>query len=802
MKIPFRDDRAAPSSPSASPARARRTGAPVSGLLRRLLERWSRAAILPGAGEVRLPGLAAPVTVVFDEHDVPHIRAESDADAFRAQGYCHARDRLFQMDLGRRLLRGRLSEAIGDRPLGATVGLASVAGGVTASRLDHLMRVLGLEASAWRAWKVCAGATRAALLAYAEGINGALARLRHRPLEHRLLLLRIAPWSPLDSILLAKGLDLALSYKWRAGPLFAAIADALESGGALLDQLLGAYPAPASAGASAPRPPPAPAGVAAGAPLAGSNAWLVGAGRSASGKPLLACDPHLALGLPGLWHLASVEGAAYRAVGACLPGVPGVIIGRTPNLAWGVTNAMLDDADLWREELDRTGTRYRVDGAWRPLGVEIEEIRVRGGRRRTILVRRTHRGPLVSDALSGDRGPAWSIRMLLHEPGSAIDAFLALGRSRRVAEALAATAGLPSPAVHLFVADAEGAAAYRWLGRVPLRGHVVHPLLPRDGTTSASDWRGFAPCAALPGLEVPADGVAINANDGRLTAGSRLYLSCFWEPEHRAERIADALGERRGLSAEDLDALQLDAFHGGAEAFRRTVLAPSAEAVARARPELAPLLERILGWRGDCSADARGALPAHLLYQHLVRRTFGPHLGEDLLRPWMDLINAVDAPLLAAFDRPDSAWAPPRERAALVGRALADVAEDLRRHGLDPDAPWGRLHTVTLRHPLGGAAPLARTFNRGPYAVAGGPFAVCSGQYAHSRPGPVQVGQTYRQVVDLADPESARMVSAGGQSGHVGSPHYDDLTALWLAGRTLPMRLGLAAGRRLILAPA
>ena len=182
-------------------------------------------------------------------------------------------------------------------------------------------------------------------------------------------------------------------------------------------------------------------------------------------------------------------------------------------------------------------------------------------------------------------------------------------------------------------------------------------------------------------------------------------------------------------------------------------------------------------------------MPWHLLYHHLLRRTFGPRLGPTLLQHWMGVINLVDAALFDAFERDDSPWAPVNTRSTLLTEALEDTARDLQARGLQPDATWGSFHTLTLKHPAGASPALARAYNRGPYPADGGPYSVVSGQYLHARPGPVIAGQSYRQVIDLGDPRAGRMVTFGGQSGHIGSPHYDDLTPLWRAYDTIPMRL-------------
>ncbi|MBL9085944.1 MAG: penicillin acylase family protein [Planctomycetia bacterium] len=630
-------------------------------------------------------------------------------------------------------------------------------------------------------------------------MNAVAARLGpSTSVEHRLMGMPVEPWTPLDTCLVGKGMALGLSFKWRAGVVFAAIADVLRDAPEHLRTILPRAPGAGDTTALRLAGPPARDPRALGqalaflgwdAPVAGSNAWIVGGGRSASGAPILANDPHLALSLPSVWYLASVRGGAYAAVGATLPGAPAVVLGRTPTVAWGTTNAMLDDGDLWHEEVDGNGTRYKVDGAWRDLEVETQEIRRRGAAPVLFRLRRTHRGPLLSDALPGAQDRPLSLRLTLHETTHDLQPFLRMGRARTAADVEAAFDGYGAPAQNLVCATTEGVAAYRFLGRVPVRP-PGEPALPRDGRTSASDWTGFVPPADLPAWTLPPGGQFVTANDGHLGPDYPHYLSNLYEPRWRADRIRALLGRRTGLTADDLAAMQLDTTSLAAEAFRRVVVLPCADAIRRTRPPAVPMLDRLLSVTGDESAGAVGPALLHLTYYHLARRVFGVRLGDDLTHRWMACINLMDEPLMAAFASPDSPWAKPAVRATLLGEAMEAAARDLAARGLGIDARWGDVHTLTLRHPLAAVPGLGAGFRQGPWPSGGGPYTVLSGQYLHDRPAEQVVGASFRQVVDLADPEgSARMITFGGQSGHAGSRHFADLSAVWRAGGFVPSRL-------------
>jgi penicillin amidase len=381
--------------------------------------------------------------------------------------------------------------------------------------------------------------------------------------------------------------------------------------------------------------------------------------------------------------------------------------------------------------------------------------------------------------------------------------FVNLGRARTEADVLDAVRGFGSPAQNFVYATTEGRGGYRLIGRVPLRPSG-EPALPRDGTTSASDWTGEVAADAMPAFAVAHDGHVVTANNAH-ARNPPVYFSNLYEPAWRAQRIRELLAGRAGLSCEDMVAIQRDAHSLQAETFRRLVVLPSTDAIRATRPPAAPMLDCLLAVTGDESTNAVGPALLHFTYYHLARRVFGAAVPEELVHRWMACINVMDAPLLAALTDPDTPWATPAVRATLLGEAMEDAAKDLAARGLSIHARWGEVHRLTLRHPLSAAPGIGAAFTRGPYEMPGGPFTPDSGMYFHHQPAAMVVGASFRHVVDMADPErTARMVIFGGQSGHVGSRHYDDLTPIWRAGEFVPSRLERwpERGRDLRLLPA
>ena len=785
-------------------------------LVKMLVDGWGRRSPWPRQECVPLRGLSQRVRVLRDNYGVAHIRASTDGDAMRAQGYCHALDRYLQMDLLRRVLRGRLAATIGDRQ----VALPFARGGSSVDS-DRFMQSIGLAASATSSFYVLGEDAQGLLRAYAEGVNAAGGQLARVPSPSmRLLRIRFKPWTPEDCLLIGKAMALMLSFKWRTAQVFHGIEERLRGDSKRLRELL---PRAEDFGDEAMlrletwARSDGPIYLPRHAPMRGSNAFMVGAARSASGAPILANDPHLDLSLPSIWYLGSVHGRTYRAVGASIPGVPGIVLGRSEHVAWGVTNAMVDDADLWIEELDAAGTHYRLDDRWMRLRVETMRIERKGRGPLIYRQRYTHRGPLLSDAYGHTQAPHYSIRFAMSEPSRDVEAFLRLGRARSVDAVKQAFLDYGSPAQNFLVADAQGKAHYMLVGRVPKRamegaGAPAHPALPRDGTTRASDWTGYVAPRVLPAWDVASGDICVSANQPHIgsqphganqphsasqphsahkAAAHRpaAYISHLYEPAYRSWRILERLESQATHNQESLASIQMDCQSLAVRRFRSAILLPLAPVVRARVPALAPTLDRLIAWDGLETSSSTEAALWHFTYHHLVRRTFGARLGTYALERWMGSINLVDAALFRAFASNNSAWVPVDVRATLFAEALNDARAALVASFGTTRVRWGEVHELTLHHPASSTPWTRRAYARGPYEVAGGPFSVCSGQYSHIRPARVYGGASLRFVVDLAQPEHGRMIMPGGQSERPGSRHYNDMTARWLINDGIAMRL-------------
>ncbi|HSJ55410.1 MAG TPA: penicillin acylase family protein, partial [Anaerolineae bacterium] len=449
-------------------------------------------------GTVRLPGLDGKVEIYRDEWGIPHIYAETDHDLFFAQGYVHAQDRLWQLEFNRRIAPGRLSEVLGEAALAD----------------DRYLRTLGMGRAAQAEADELDAESRAALEAYAAGINAYVAEGRALPIEFTILGFEPEPWTPADSIGWGKVIawDLATNrdqelfrvdlmarvgeeQMWALTPPYPAnaplsIAREVEYGSLstrLLPQggLRGKWLAPSGRGL-------------------GSNTWVVGGSRSTTGRPLLANDPHLGIQMPSIWYEIGLhcrelnERCRYEAVGSSFPGAPAVVIGHNPWIAWGMA-APLNDVQDWYVEKVNPDNPHQVEyqGRWEDVHVIREEIRVKGWEEPDVVeVRVTRHGPIMSDVMD-DAGQVLALRWRALEPSTLMPAVLSVGRARDWDEFRAALSQWTIAGMNFVYADVEGNIGFQVTGEIPIRA-AGDGLLPAPGWTGDHEWIGSVPFDEMP----------------------------------------------------------------------------------------------------------------------------------------------------------------------------------------------------------------------------------------------------------------------------------------------------------------
>jgi penicillin amidase len=735
-------------------------------------------------GTLSVQGLHRPVEVLRDRWGVPHVYARTEHDLFFAQGYVHAQDRLWQMELNRRTASGRLSELFGERTL----------------RTDRFLRTLGLRRAAELEWNLLSEDTKSALRSYAAGVNAFLRQNRGRvPLEFVLLRSTPEPWTPLDSLSFGKLMAYELGGNWQTEVLRAELLRRLGPE-ATRRLLAGELPeAPVVVGG---RPVGGGSTGAGGGALVGSNNWVLSGRLTDTGKPYLANDPHLRAAFPSIWYTVHLQGGRYRVAGFSFPGVPGVVVGHNGVVAWGVTNANPDVQDLFVERLHpRDPSRYLFRGRWRVVDVRVEEIRIRGRAPERWVVRSTHHGPILNGAVEGLREVV-ALRWTALLPTTVAEGVLRLNRARSWREFREALRFFHVPSQNFLYADREGNIGYQLPGRIPVRAKG-DGTVPVPGWTGEHEWVGWVPYEALPNVFNPARGWIATANNRVTPPGYPYHLGSEWSEGLRARRIVDVLTSKPKHTLEDLKRLQYD--HVSLAA-RRVV--PVLVRVHAADEAVRAAQQDLRRWDGTVSADSRAAAVYEAFLVHAVQYLFRARLGEQLWERYAARAFAMAA-FLRLWDRPRDPWWGPggRDRAAaeILRRAVRDLEARLGRGRSRWN--WGALHQVYFDHPLASLPVLGRWLSVGPIPAPGDGWTVNQAAYSLLNPFRQTVVASMRMVVDFADLDRSVAVHTTGQSGLPGHPHRADLTPLWASGGYHPLLWSRTAVERhavarLVLQPA
>ncbi len=703
---------------------------------------------------VALPGLRDAAEVRWDRWGVPHVYAKSQADAFLLQGYLHAEDRLWQMELHRRIGSGRLSEIFGERTLEA----------------DRFLRRVGLHRVAVAEVAGLSPEAGAMLEAYCRGVNGWLKDRRRLPLEFALLGFTPQPWCPADCLLWGKLMGWGLALNWDVELFRAGLADRVgqETAASIEWSYPGGHPLTASPGTeSSPPSDPGPAAARALSAIlgGGSNAWVVSGERSATGKPLLANDPHLVPQLPSVWYEIHLDCPEFQVSGASLPGAPGIMIGHNERIAWGITASMVDTQDVYLEEMGENGCRFRDQTE--PVQVVREEIRVRG---RTSIVDEevvvTRHGPVLFPM-------GYALRSSLLDPGTVAEAALQLLKAGTWDRFRAALALWDAPSLNFLYADVDGNIGYQLAGRTPRRPEGTG-LAPLPGWTGEHEWDGYLSPEELPHALNPAEGYLVNANN-KPTADGGPYLAGEWVDGYRAMRIIDQITASLKLDLIDLARMQKDVLSLPALEFKPFLRG-------------SPLLRE---WDARMTADSAAACVYSVFRVRLFYGLLRKRLGEKA-----DVYFGIPVHPLATtssyqFRGTSGALAMLKEDgAAVVDQALGEAMRELERLlGPNPKGwKWGKLHRAGFEHPLGAVRVLGWLLNRGPYPVGGDGDTVLQSSYSFRTPYAASRWlPSLRFIADTSNWDRCLSVHVPGQSGRPGARHYDDQIAIWLRGEHHPM---------------
>jgi penicillin amidase len=523
----------------------------------------------------------------------------------------------------------------------------------------------------------------------------------------------------------------------------------------------------------------------------GSNSWVIGGGRTSTGKPILANDPHLSPTLPGIWMQMGLHcECGVNVEGFTFSGLPGVVIGHNDRIAWGFTNLNPDVTDFYLERVD--GSRYQVDGAWQDLTVRQETVKVAGGKAVTITIRSTKHGPLLSDA-SEDMRKVWrdtavALRWTALDPGRTVDALFALDKARDWTEFRRAASMFEVPSQNMVYADVDGNIGYQSPGRVPIRGKGDGKW-PSPGWDAAYDWTGYIPFDELPSVLNPGDGYVVTANNDVIGGQYQRFLTDDWSYGYRSQRITDLVAANARASLDDVQKMQFD---------NRNNIAPDV-VPALLDVQLSGTAEKaralLRGWDFQQGQDSAAAAYFNAVWRHLLSGLFdelpGDHRPDGYDR-WFEVVRGL-------LGQPSSRWwdvkgtAAVETEADVLGAALRDGAAELtKRYGDDPAKwRWGAMHQLTLRNPTFGTSGIGVIewlFNGSAVDAAGGPDTVNATGWDATEDYEVSHVPSMRMIVDLGNLDNSRWVNLTGVSGHAFTDHYLDQTELWRTGQTFPMR--------------
>ncbi|MBI2948563.1 MAG: penicillin acylase family protein [Verrucomicrobia bacterium] len=757
------------------------------------LQTRARSALVQSSGQISVPGLRQPVTILRDPWGVAHIYAETQADLFFAQGFVAAQDRLWQLDLWRRVGEGKLAEILGPR----------------AVERDRFARLLRYRGDMNKEFASYAPDGREIIEAFVRGVNFFIQSSRDKlPIEFQLTGIRPEPWTPEVCVTRMAGYIMTRN----AGLEVARARLIRELGAAAVDELVPTDPF---------RPLQIPVGLdlegidarilgtatAAGAairfdPLDGSNNWVVDGALTTTGKPLLANDPHRPVMLPSLRYLVHLAGAGWNVIGSGEPALPGVAIGHNERIGWGITIYGLDQQDLYVEETNPNNpNEYRRRGRWAPMRVAREQIKVKGAAQPVeVTLKFTAHGPVIYEDTNRHR--AYALRWVGSEPGSAgYLASLSVGRARNWNEFERALQRWKVPSLNFVYGDVEGNIGWHVGGLAPVRKGWFG-LLPVPGAEGRYEWRGFLRVTQLPHSYNPARHFLASANNKLIPPGYRRELGYDFAAPFRYQRIEEVLGAGEGkFSIADFERLQHDVVSLPARRLTRVL-----KEAKGARASLQPYIDLLTGWDCVVSKDSAAAALYEIWWPKFAPAIFKPHMPTNVWSLLGSYVSSVKT--LEVLEKPTPRWFGADAQAgrdAVLFKALEEaVTEAQTKLGRDPAKwRWGALHTVSFTHALASDDARRSVMDLGPIERDGDSFTVNMTGGSNFKQ---NNGASYREILDFADWDRSVATSVPGQSGQPGSPHYGDLLPLWAKGQYFPLlyrkaNIEQAATDKLVLSP-
>ncbi len=762
-------------------------------------------------GLISISELKEEVRIYRDEFGVPYIEASNEDDLFFALGFVHAQDRLFQMDITRRAGMGKLSEILG----------------VEALEYDLMFRVAGFDELAKKLYNNSSEQSKNICKNYVKGINSFLKMSkRNYPIEFDLLNYEPDKWEPYHIYLISRLIAWELNLGWWTDAVFGQLAIKLPK--EKFEQVIPDYP---EDGPVIIKSKGIPQKTKSGLyqisrtnlidenlsfelknllqshlnlrtflglnlSYSGSNSWAISSKLSESGKPILANDPHLMYSMPSKWYIVSLNSPTLKAAGVSIPGSPVIVIGKNDRLAWGLTNLMLDDCDLYYETIDSSFSKYLVDGEWKELSFRVDTIKVKDSSDVIIKIPHTIRGPIINfgNALLRKKKniPFLSMRWTGYELSDELMTFYKINKAKDYLEFKDALRHFGSPAQNFLCADIDGNIFYKAAGKIPIK-KIENHLLPKDGSLSENDWKGFLSFEVQPEILNPEEGF-ITTNNNPPSENSKNLIGSLWEPHSRAKRIQQLLSSKEKFGIDDFIKFQMDVVSPFAIDISKKIV-ESFENVRIKDEFIYKAIEMFRYWTGEMKTYD---VPSTIYQEFLIRlleNTFIDEMGDDLYKEFLIvgnvplrviynlIIKEIPNDTLSIFDNIKTERIETKND--IIRISLIEAIENLQeKYGNDIyQWQWGKHHQVIFRHLFSGKSSIVdKVINSSSYRIGGDQTTLLNTSFRFQSPFENYLGPSMRQIVDLSRIDSSLIIITSGQSGHVAHKNYKDQILKWLNG--------------------
>ncbi|MCY3413859.1 MAG: penicillin acylase family protein [Candidatus Heimdallarchaeota archaeon] len=755
-------------------------------ILRSVFKIMDKSRLPKIEGELTLPGLLDKVTVTRDRDGVPHIRAKSNHDLFFTQGFIHAQERLYQMEMNRRTASGRLSEIFGSMALDT----------------DRTARTFGWRRIGIEDWNNAEEPIKEAVNAYVAGINAHLNSLDTKsPLEFFLIKHKPELWDHEDVMALSRLMIWKLSHAWYGELIRASIIDAV--GPEHAKELEIEYPED--------NPNTLPDDIEFNIYLdetlkkikgpwikqsLGSNTWVISKERSATGTPILSNDMHLPMQLPSLWFLNHLKSDEINVTGVSIPGLPLVLVGHNEHMSWGMTLAFTDAEDLYIEKISKDNPlQYHFKTELRDLKVVEEQINIKDEIPHVEKVKFTHHGPIISDVVGLAENQRISVCSKSLESNQAIYGWYKLNIAKDWNDFVDAIQLIEAPQLNVSYADKENIGYYT-SGRIPKRAKGHTGMIPVEGWTGNFEWGDMIPFEEMPHALNPEKGIIVSCNNKIVSDDYPHYLGSVWMNGYRAKRIEDYFDTLDKISIEDCKKIMLDYYS-----------IPGLQFIEHYKdvklndhdPRVNHALEIMKNWDGNLTADSVGGCLYSVVKYMMVRHIFEPNLGKELTDTVMGtgfhplLLDSHEfyghdtVTILRMLENAENSWwvnhAGGKDK--LLRDSFNRAYEWLRKNmGLNPDKwTWGKIHSIEFPHSMSIQPPMDVVFNKGPFPIGGDTDTACQMAYFPEQPFMAKSWvPSIRQIADMGDVANSQYMYAPGQSGQLSSKHYADLIKKWIIG--------------------